>query len=219
MPSAAHFVSSVRALAPGSELGSAHDVADGLIHRWSEPHRRYHTIEHLREVLEAGAMLRHAGELPLDQVPLFHLAAWFLDAVYDVRQPGNEAQSADLAKRQLTMLQVPPRDVKEVRKLITQTTMHEVKRPTPARLAFHDADLWILSAPKARYASYRAQVRAEFAHVPTAHFRLGRADVLRPFLEREHLYLTAFARRYWEPLARRNLGAELADLADPHSTI
>ncbi len=45
-----------------------------------------------------------------------------------------------------------------------------------------DADLGILAADPARYASYTAGVRREYAHVPDADFAAGRAAVLRDLL-------------------------------------
>ena len=205
------FVSAVRALAPGADLIDVESRVDQLMARWSEPHRKYHTTVHLAEVLAAGEQLRHAGELTRHDLPLFHLAAWFHDAVYDVHSPGNEAGSASLAHRWLTDLGVPPRDVAEVETLITLTTMHHVEDLTSLRAAFHDADLWILSAPTPRYAAYRLQVREEFAHVPDSHFAMGRAAVIRPFAERANIYLTRLGREAWEPRARVNLEAELAE--------
>ena len=54
-------------------------VLEALVARWAEPHRRYHTLEHLRECLalfdEHRAQARHPGEVAL--------AVWFHDAVYD----------------------------------------------------------------------------------------------------------------------------------------
>ena len=52
-------------------------VAEDLLARWSEPHRRYHDIEHLRDVLDAVDLLdAHAAD-PM----AVRLAAWFHDAV------------------------------------------------------------------------------------------------------------------------------------------
>ena len=80
-------------------------------------------------------------------------------------------------------------------------------------LVLHDADLWVLAAPVARFDEYCSQVRAEYAHVPAAAYARERSAVLRPFLVRDHLYRTAHARNTWEPAARENLARELTRLA------
>ena len=86
---------------------------------------------------------------------------------------------------------------------------HHELTGTPLAGAFHDSDLWILSAPPGRYDEYTAQVREEYAAVPDDVFRAARASILRPFLDRETIYATEFARESWEDAARVNLAAEL----------
>ena len=71
--------------------------------------------------------------------------------------------------------------------------------------ALSDADLAILAAPPERYAEYVAAVRREYAHVPDAAFRAGRAAILRDLLAKPHLFHTAYAREHWEATARANV--------------
>jgi predicted metal-dependent HD superfamily phosphohydrolase len=77
-----------------------------------------------------------------------------------------------------------------------------------------DADLAILAAEPSRYQAYATGVRAEYAHVDDASWRTGRTRVLRAFLERPAIYLTAPMQRQ-EHRARANLAAELSSLAAP----
>ncbi len=214
MITAHDFIRSVISLAPGCDLPKVRETADSLIHRWSEPHRRYHNLTHLAEVIAAADELRHAWQIGLPDMPPVHLAAWFHDSVYDVRMPGNEAYSAAFAESCLTDLGLGSRHIADIVAMITESTMHLVDSFAPAsHRVFHDADLWILSAPEKRYRRYQKQVRKEFAHVEDEHFRLGRLAVIRPFAERERLYLTDHAHRVWGPRATRNLTRELAELS------
>jgi predicted metal-dependent HD superfamily phosphohydrolase len=75
-----------------------------------------------------------------------------------------------------------------------------------------DCDLSILGAAPDRYDRYAADVRAEYAHLDDDTWRTGRAAVLRGFLDRERLYLTDRAHRWWEEQARDNLARELENL-------
>ena len=65
----------------------------------------------------------------------------------------------------------------------------------------------------ARFDEYCTQVRQEYAQVPAALYATARAEVLRPFLVRDHVYRTTHARTEWEPAARENLARELTRLA------
>jgi len=200
-------------LAPEAHSDAVLAVGADLVRRWAEPQRRYHTDRHLVEMFWALEDLEKAGEVDTREGTLGRIAAWFHDAVYDPTQPpgSNEAASAELAVRDLSALGLDGDDVATVRGLVLATETHEL--PVGGlRAAFHDADLWILAAPAARYAEYTAQVREEYAAVPDDAFAAGRAAVLRPFLERDSIYATPAAREQWGEAARLNLARELEDL-------
>ena len=55
---------------------------DALISRWSEPHRKYHDVRHLNQVISSLSVLRSAGT-PFDEEAV-QLAAWFHDSVYEI---------------------------------------------------------------------------------------------------------------------------------------
>jgi predicted metal-dependent HD superfamily phosphohydrolase len=197
-------------LSPKAHNDTVLAVCADLLRRLGEPQRRYHTTRHLVEVFWALEDLEQAAAITTRDAALGRLAGWFHDAVYD---PGagageNERASADLAVRELTSLGLHRGDVQAVNDLVLATESHQLARSgLPA--AFQDADLWILSAAADRYGEYTAQVREEYAAVPDDAFRAGRAAILRPLLERESVYTTAFARETWEESARANLAREL----------
>ena len=92
----------------------------------------------------------------------------------------------------------------------------DAARPHDAAL-LRDADLAILAAGPKRYAAYAAAVRAEYAHVPEADFRRGRAAILQGFLDLPWIFATAAGRERWEVRARDNVAREVAELAGwPH---
>jgi predicted metal-dependent HD superfamily phosphohydrolase len=183
------------------------EVRDRLLAAYADPSRRYHDTRHLTEVLDRIDELLEAGEYA-DRLPVV-LAAWFHDGVYD-GQPGDEERSALWAESALHGA-VLPSTVAEVAELVRMTATHTPTEPDGWVLS--DADLAILAAAPDRYAEYTAAVRAEYAHVPDADFRAGRAAILRDLDAKEHLFHTAHARAHWEEPARANLGAELMRLA------
>ena len=204
------------AAVPAADPVAAAQAGADLVGRWSEPHRRYHGLTHLHEVLAAVDHLARAGHLAPPDRTAAVLAAWFHDAVYSVTDAeDNERDSAALAARVLHDLGARPGLVERVVTLVLDTVEHDLDRAVedPARLVLHDADLWVLAAPTARFDEYCRQVREEYAHVPVGRYAKARSDVLRPLLARERLYRTDFAHRNWEGDARENLARELTRLA------
>lgn len=200
---------------PAADAAVVDDVGTDLLRRWREPHRRYHDVTHLAEVLTAVDTLCKAEGLDGGDRAATALAAWFHDAVYAVDAlDGNEAASAVLATRALTRLGAPVGLRAWVAALVLDTATHDLgPAAEPAQVVLHDADLWVLSAPVARFDEYCHQVREEYAHVPVTAYAASRSKVLRPFLVRSHVYHSAHARAAWEPAARENLARELTRLA------
>jgi predicted metal-dependent HD superfamily phosphohydrolase len=192
-----------------SRLGPQDPTATGraLIARWAEPHRRYHDLAHLTTVLDnVHDLAGHARDL--DAV---RLAVWYHDAVY-AGAPDDEENSARLAEADLSALGLPPALVTEVARLVRLTATHDPAPGDDNGETLCDADLAILAAGSETYARYAAAVRAEYAHVPDADFRAGRADVLRRLLEGPALFRTPAGHERWEAAARANIEAELRTL-------
>jgi predicted metal-dependent HD superfamily phosphohydrolase len=185
------------------------DLGEDLLRRYAEPHRRYHTADHLQHVLDMIDELVDGQDLFL-----VRLAAWFHDAVYAIPagQVSNEEASARLAIRTLSRVGLEQEDLNQIARLVRLTETHVPGARDPEGELLSDADLAILAAPPRRYAEYATDVRREYAHVSDADFRAGRAAVLADLIARPHLFQTTYARERWEPGARSNVEAELARL-------
>ena len=180
----------------------------GLLDRWSEPHRRYHTAEHLLDVLEALDLLFNEDD---DADTRLHarLAAWFHDAVYNGRAGEDEEASAALAE---SLLEGVVDGRAEVMRLVLLTITHSPQAgDRPAELLC-DADLAVLGRAPGGYRRYLAAIRAEYAHVPDPEFARGRAAVVDRLLSLDPLYRTTEGRRLWAAKAQQNLSAEAAAL-------
>jgi predicted metal-dependent HD superfamily phosphohydrolase len=184
------------------------DLQARLAERYREPHRRYHDVRHLQEVLQAVDELADDA----DDVEAVRWAAWYHDAIYDVHRDDNEERSSRLAEHELTALGCEPAMVDEVARLVRLTATHDTEHGDANGAVLCDADLRILAADPWRHAEYVADVRTEYAHVPEAQFRAGRAAVVRALLAMERLYRTERAHARWEDRARANLAAELRQL-------
>jgi predicted metal-dependent HD superfamily phosphohydrolase len=195
------------ALPPGTDPVAATAVGAGLLERWNEPHRYYHTGRHLSAMLSVVDL---HGDLAADAAQV-RLAVWFHDAIYDPQAGDNEEASAALAARTLTDLGVDP---SEAVRLVLLTAGHD---PDPADrngLLMADADLAILAADPEVYDEYAAAVRLEYRHVPDEQFRVGRAGVLATFLQRRELFRVVPDRAAWTAQAHGNIRRELESAAE-----
>ncbi|MGS2805497.1 HD domain-containing protein [Nocardia sp. MW-W600-9] len=182
----------------------------GIIARYSEPHRHYHTAEHLRAMLGAIDELADSAA----DIDAVRYAAFFHDAIYAVDRADNEERSADLARDVLESLGAGQTLVDEVVRLVLLTRGHDSEAGDANGAVLCDADLVVLGSEPASYAAYTTAVRTEYAHVPDDLFRAGRASVLRAIANQPVLYRTPAARARYEERARANLAAELAQLTD-----
>ena len=172
-----------------------------LIARYSEPHRRYHTLQHLEECFARFDEIRDLAQHPAE----VEIALWFHDAIYDPRRDDNETRSAAWAKSSVPDVAAGER----IHALVMATRHESVPRDADARVMV-DVDLSILGASELRFEEYESQVRDEYAFVPDSEFRRGRAAILNSLLARPAIYSTRrFIERY-EAQARANLARALA---------
>jgi predicted metal-dependent HD superfamily phosphohydrolase len=197
-------------VSPYSTSGDVGATGRSVLARWDEPHRRYHTLTHLRGVL-AGVDELASCATDTDAV---RLAAWYHDAVYAGRSD-DEEQSAQLAEADLAALGLSPELVAEVARLVRMTVTHDPASDDRNGATLSDADLATLALPRAEYMANGEKIRVEFAHVPENEFRAGRARIVEALLAAPDLYRTPLARERWEQAARENLAAELAMLTGP----
>lgn len=153
-----------------------------LIARHREKHRRYHTVAHVEAVV--GTVIELGAIEDVDDLGAVVAGALDHDAVYEPASPANERASARLARRDLTTLGWGADRITHVTRMIEATKDHRAP-PDHDHAVLFDADLSILGAEPADYASYVDAVRAEYRHVDDVAWRMGRRDVLQAFLARE----------------------------------
>ncbi|MCT7658872.1 HD domain-containing protein [Mycobacterium deserti] len=181
------------------------DLREDLLARWSESHRKHHTVAHLHEVLDAIGVLADDGVAFAREAT--ELAAWFHDAVYVIGRDDNEDRSAELARELLSSS--PMRD--EVARLVLVTKSHKVSDDDVNGAVLCDADLSVLGSYPGRYRAYAEAVREEYADIPDDVFKPARAQILSSLLEGQ-IFHTAPGRARWEEAARRNITEEIAEL-------
>lgn len=184
-----------------------HACFEDLVARHSEPHRRYHTLQHLDECFRHFDLLRHVADHPAE----IEVALWFHDAIYDTRSNDNETKSAALAKATVLDAGAAPASADRIEALV-MATRHAAVPADPDARRLVDVDLSILGAPAPRFDEYERQVREEYAWVPGFVYRRERGKILRGFLARPAIYSTPPFLQRFEHQARRNIERSVAAL-------
>lgn len=184
------------------------EIGARVIARYAEPHRRYHTVEHLAAVQDRITELATADH----DLFLVRLAGFYHDAIYDIpgRELTNEEASARLSVRDLSRAGLEQEDLNEVARLVRLTATHVPGSRDPNGELLCDADLAVLGSAPEQYARYVAQVSEEYAHLARLDFVRGRFQILRELASRD-LFSTPRGRS-WNGRARFNLVAECRDL-------
>ena len=173
-----------------------------ILDEHSKPTRAYHTLTHLEQIFQ---------ELEaLEVTPLLAFATFYHDIVYDASANDNEKNSALLAQKRLTELNVPTQLNQKVFQLIIETKTHQASSTENER--FLDADLAILGSNRESYLHYTQQVRKEYALYDDATYFKGRKKVLKLFLEKEKIYQTQYFHEKYEKQARVNMLIEYNSL-------
>ncbi len=169
---------------------------------YSDPSRYYHSLEHLQNIYQEL-------EPFLDDVVL-EFSIFYHDIVYKIDRDDNEEQSAILAEKRLSALDVDFEIIKKVSRLINETKSHQPTSMTNA--LFLDADLSILGANDKRYQHYKEKIRKEYAFYNDKDYKIGRQRVLEYFMERERIYESNYFYKKYEKEAQQNIIIEYNSL-------
>jgi predicted metal-dependent HD superfamily phosphohydrolase len=173
-----------------------------LTYFYSEPHRAYHNLKHIKSMLDNFDTVKHTAEVP----DTLEWAIWFHDVIYDPKLKDNEKQSALESNRCAQAAGLSTEFANLAASIIMATSEHQPKTKDEALIV--DLDLAILSAPEPDFDAYEHQIRQEYIHVPDEAYSVGRTKVLHMFLNRENIYSTD-AFRHLEQHARLNIERSL----------
>lgn len=186
------------------DLLAPSNLFERLVSAYDEPHRQYHTLQHLNECIA-----HFSGVMDLAKQPgEVEIALWFHDAIYDLRGKTNECLSADWATQMLNEQSASNEVQARVQNLIMATSHNAMPSESDQQLLV-DIDLAILGSPPARFSEYDRQVKSEYSWVPGFLYRMKRKQVLKGFFSREYIYSTKPFRDRLEQQARVNLRAAI----------
>jgi len=206
--------------------------------RYTHPSRHYHALAHVGAVLAVLDALEPEQPVLTALAAFFHDAVYestapsgdnerasaalfreFAASVAADRSNENSGSSGStsVSKSSDNSGLLTAQAVEDIAAWIERTAAHlppaGSNTATSGDLAkFLDADLAVLGASEAAYNRYAQQVRLEYHCYGDKAFRVGRAKVLKHFLNAPSLYFTPEAKNALESKARVNLAAEIKQL-------
>jgi predicted metal-dependent HD superfamily phosphohydrolase len=181
-------------------LHLADDVAHALAAAYREPHRAYHNLTHIAELL--GWFDRVTDDVGWKAPATVYAAMLFHDAIYVPGAKDNEAKSAEWARR--------AGFGEDVAALILMTANHTAHANADHDAAhFLDADMAIVGAPAEQFAAYDAAIAKEYGHIPRDAFRAGRKAFLEGVLKLPRIFHTEYFHTRLDAQARANLAAAI----------
>jgi pantetheine-phosphate adenylyltransferase len=144
-----------------------------MINSYNEPHRYYHTLEHIIDVLKE---LRNSDLLKHDEL---FLATIFHDIVYNPQSNTNEEDSAEFFLNAAKSSSITNEQKAHIKQLILDTKHHT---PT-VNLSeeFIKADLAILNSSFDKLIKYEKQIFKEFQFVDYKDYKIKRIEVLKHY--------------------------------------
>jgi predicted metal-dependent HD superfamily phosphohydrolase len=187
-----------------------------LISLYSSPHRHYHNLDHLVDVVQRCEELISTEDCVAPEEII--IAALFHDAIYD---PDNGSdcvsQSAELAYVVALGGGINYTAANRINALVISTDTHEPK--TIDQRILCDADLAILGQEEEKYNNYSRKIKLEYPNIRDDIFRDTRAHVLKEFLNKKHIFHTKTYREKYEDQARDNISREVSMLEDSDKTV
>ncbi|MEX0930983.1 MAG: hypothetical protein WDZ68_01680 [Candidatus Paceibacterota bacterium] len=185
------------------------EIIEDVRSRYNEPHRFYHNLDHVLEMLTTGLRIQ---TLTVQQI----LGIWFHDAVYVVGRKDNEKQSAELARNMLSGA-LPDRDIQEVVDIILSTEPPHIPKCESAEIVV-DLDLAGLSSDFQGFLGNTEKIKQEMEPIIDSEEKWisGRVAFLRQYMQRKPFYYTeSFS--FLESIALENMKLEIEMLS--HSKI
>ncbi|MCS6820593.1 MAG: adenylyltransferase/cytidyltransferase family protein [Microscillaceae bacterium] len=92
-----------------------------LLQAWSEPHRYYHTLTHLQNLLTNIDLLKAKQAITQQEYAILVMAAFFHDIVYNPKRQDNEPQSVEFLRQRAS----PHPDLDTICQIILDTQTHQ----------------------------------------------------------------------------------------------
>ena len=185
---------------------SARPIIDEIEASYAEPHRYYHTGQHIDHCLKQFDLAHHE----MDDADAIEMALWFHDIEYDPKARDNEYQSAERFK-QIAHGAMDPALEEQIYRLI-MITMHTDAPTGVDEQYIVDIDLSSFGLPWDEFVHDSKNVHKEYSHLSTEEFVRRNRRFLQSLLDRPKIFFTEFYRKRYEHIARDNISKQLLHL-------
>jgi pantetheine-phosphate adenylyltransferase len=150
-----------------------------VLDRWSEPHRHYHNMNHLNDLISQINEDYADGKLNESEREKLTLTALFHDLVYEPDRNDNEERSADIFYRFCS--EQYNVDLVEVKQMILDTKNHIPSTPLSRR--FIDYDMNICERNYDELLEWEEGIREEYSMFADGEYKSGRIKFLESILD------------------------------------
>jgi len=162
------------------EIRHAEELANDVIKRWQEPHRVFHTLDHLDYIIKSIENITEVMSFTEEQVAILILAAFYHDVIYDPKKSDNEKKSAFYFDETTGFLHTEI--TSNVTKIIHESNINDETTTELSRI-FRKFDIGsIYDATIEQLVEYENQIFKEYQHVPYAQYVEGRIAVLNKLI-------------------------------------
>lgn len=191
------------------------DEADFLLSNWQSPNRIFHSLNHLRQMLDFLENLSENVHDPL----ILQIATWYHGIFTDVTEADDSekryqefAAGAQRAQEQLPQLGLGMKQTNKVVDLILSLLDISKVHNDNDGIIFQDAAICYLGASPQEYREYRKMLREELSYLSDYQYAIFRGSFISRLLARDPLFKSSYGAEL-EENARHNLESELVNLA------
>ena len=191
-------------------INTAKELWIDVCNLYSEPHRFYHTLNHIKEMLD----LSKQYSSKLKNKTAVDLAIIYHDVIYKPMSKSNEEDSAAYFEEHFVS-SVNPTLKNIVSNYIIETKKHSASESEDEDLKlFIDFDMHILAVDREKYLVYAAQIRKEYCHVERSDYCSERAKFLQATAQSSSsIYASeSYLHEGYDARAKDNLAFECAFL-------
>lgn len=156
-----------------------------LVEYYEQPHRKYHTLDHVERSLHLFDEVR----LQAEDAFAVEAALWFHDVVYEVTSLENEEKSADLCRNFLSSIGADTETIERTCSNILATSLN-ILPESPDEQLIRDIDIGVFGSLDETFDEYEKAIREEYAFVEEQQYIVARFQVLKSFLLEEAVYKT-----------------------------
>ena len=164
-------------------------IANNIIHRWTEPHRCYHNIEHLCYLFQSIGKEYYTDPKSFNKTILngehystLYIAAMYHDIVYDTHSLTNEEDSIKIMEEDLKNAN-PDFNIELVRQIIMDTKLSPGDtKSSMASDFFYNIDYGYAFNSELTPEEYERRIRKEYEWVPLEIYKEKRLAFLQGVL-------------------------------------